>query len=80
MDILNDIVAVILNAHGIWKGTDNVHLAAVDLLTAIIEKQSDDRIHLQANRLFWTGLISSRKHTLFDIISHGKLLINVKKF
>lgn len=73
--ILNKIVAVILEADGIKKGTDNVRLAAVDLLTAIVEKQSDDRIHFEGNRLFWKGLISPGKCTLFDIISHDATLM-----
>lgn len=67
--ILNNIVAVVLEADGIQNGTDNVRLAAVDLLTAIIAKQSDDQTHITENRLFWEGL----KYTLFDIISHNAM-------
>lgn len=71
--ILNNIVAVILGADGIKNGSDNVRSAAVNLLTAIIAKQSDDRIHFQENRLFWKSLISRKKCTFFDIISHDAM-------
>lgn len=68
--ILNNIVTVILDADGIKKATNNVRFAAVDLLTAIIAKQSDDHIHFQENRLFWNG---RGKYTFFDIISHDAM-------
>lgn len=71
--ILNNIVAVILDADGIKMGTDNVRFAAVVLLTAIIAKQSDDHIHFQENRLFWKSLISRGEYTFFDIISHNAM-------
>lgn len=68
-NILNNIVAAVLDADGVRKGSEDVCFAAVDLLTAIIVKQSEDRIRFAQNRLFWQELISDGKFTLFDIIS-----------
>lgn len=63
-NILNNIVAAVLDADGVRKGSEDVCFAAVDLLTAIIVKQSEDRIRFAQNRLFWQELISDGKFTL----------------